>query len=202
MKKAWLTLVLCPALAMAQPWWLKGNQAKDAEFLPPDEAFRLSSSIDGNLIRIQWVIADGYYLYRSKFDISPESPGLALDPPVFPNGKSKTDEYFGTQEIYVQDVSSIVGYHRTDGGAHPLQIKVTYQGCAEAGLCYPPLVKVLNPESAASQPITRPLQSTGSRAAAPVRAHPTAPAFAVIAGVLAFFAAGISLRRRRTPAGP
>ncbi len=187
-----LLLLLWPALTLAQPWWLKGNQAKDADFLPPDEAFRVSSRIDGNLIRIRWLIADGYYLYRSKFDITPESPGLILDPAVLPNGTSTTDEYFGTQEIYLQEVQSMVGYRRTDGGAHPLQIKVTYQGCAEAGLCYPPLVKVLHPEASVAPPI--------AQMAASVQSPRAAPAIAALAGVLVFFVAGIALRRRRIPA--
>lgn len=187
-----LLLLLLPGLSVAQPWWMKGNTAKNADFLPPDQAFRLSASVDGKLIRVRWLIADGYYLYRSKFDITAESPGLVLDPPVFPNGLSKTDEYFGTQEIYRQEVEAVVGYRRGDGGAHPLQIKITYQGCAEAGLCYPQLVKVLNPEvtalPAAQPPVAQvPAQPAGSTTA-----------IVILSGLLAFFVAGLVLRSRRS----
>lgn len=201
MKKATLLLLFWPVLTLAQPWWMKGNVAKNVDFLPPEQAFRLSASVDGNLIRVRWLIADGYYLYRSKFDIKPESPALTLDPPVFPDGVSKTDEYFGTQEIYRQEVEAVVGYHRGDGGAHPLQIKVVYQGCADAGLCYPELVKVLNPE------VTPPAQPPPATAPAIAAASiPTStppqkgvPALAIGAGLIAFFLAGVSLRRRPQP---
>jgi thiol:disulfide interchange protein DsbD len=192
MRKALLILLLCPVLSVAQPWWMKGNPVKNADFLPPDQAFRLSATVDGNLIRVRWLIADGYYLYRSKFDITPESPGLVLDPPVFPNGVTKTDEYFGTQEIYRQEVEAIVGYRRGDGGAHPLQIKVAYQGCADAGLCYPQLVKVMNPDMATSQEPRPPMAQVKDTPRGPV------PAVAILAGLAAFFVAGLALRSRRS----
>ena len=192
MKKAMLLLLLLPGLSVAQPWWMKGNMAKTTDFLPPDQAFRLSASVDGNLIRVRWLIADGYYLYRSKFDITPESPGLVLDPPVFPNGLSKTDEYFGTQEIYRQEVEAVVGYRRGDSGAHPLQIKVTYQGCAEAGLCYPQLAKVLNPEVITLPAAQPPVAQVSVTPAGPVTA------IAILTGLLAFFVAGLVLRGRRS----
>ncbi len=73
---------------------------------------------------------------------------------------------------------------RIDGGAHPIQIKVTYQGCAEAGLCYPPITKVLFP-------------SIGSpAAAASVPPYPWESA-AIIAGAVAFLLAGLVLRKGR-----
>ena len=73
---------------------------------------------------------------------------------------------------------------RFDYGAHPLQIKVTYQGCAEAGLCYLPITKVLFPESAAPASI---LQTPS---------HPW-EGIAIIGGALAFLLAGLLLRKGR-----
>ena len=192
MKKAMLLLLLLPGLSVAQPWWMKGSAAKGADFLPPDQAFRLSASVDGDLIRVRWLIADGYYLYRNKFDITPESPGLILDPPVFPNGVSMTDQYFGTQDIYRQQVEAVVGYRRGDGGAHPLQIKVMYQGCADAGLCYPQLVKVLSPDATALRGALP--APSGMQAKSPGQV----PAIAILAGLVAFFVAGLALRSRRS----
>ena len=194
MKKPVLLLLLWPALTFAQPWWMKGSPAKDADFLPPEQAFRVSAQVDGNLIKVRWLIADGYYLYRSKFDIIAESPALVVDPPVFPNGESKTDEYFGTQEIYRQEVEAVVGYRRADGGAHPLQIKVTYQGCADAGLCYPPLVRVLSPDTTRQLAPVAPVQHPPMlREISPTRVA----LVAIVGGLLAFFIAGWTLRRRR-----
>ena len=76
-----------------------------------------------------------------------------------------------------------MSYRRFDYGAHPLQIKVTYQGCAEAGLCYPPITKVLSPPSAG-----------GAARGAPR----TLGGIAIIGGALAFLLAGLVLRKGRS----
>ena len=184
-----LAATLClPGLATAKPWWLHGVESNENDFLPPDVAFRVGSQVDGNVIRVRWVIADGYYLYRRKMDIKAESPDLILSMPSFPPGKPKTDPYLGTQEIFVQQVEGSVAFQRRDAGAHPLQIKVTYQGCAEAGLCYPAITKVLFPASAAA------IVKTPSHAWEGV---------AILGGGLAFLLAGAWLRKGRrldTPA--
>jgi thiol:disulfide interchange protein len=171
-----------PATAIAAPWWMRGVQSNESDFLPPDVAFRVSSQVDGSNVHVRWVIADGYYLYRHKMDVKAESPDLILSPPSFPAGTQKTDPYLGTQEIFTQQVEATVAYSRLDAGAHPLQIKVTYQGCAEAGLCYPPISKVLFPGSNA--PIVR------------SQPHPW-EGYAIIGGALAFLLAGMLLRRGR-----
>ena len=168
--------------ASAKPWWMRGIESKDSDFLSPDAAFRVSARTEGNVVRVRWVIADKYYLYRQKIDIKAESPDLVVAAPLLPRGKLKNDAYLGTQEIYQQQVEATVAYTRYDGGAHPLQIKVTYQGCAEAGLCYPPITKVLFPEEVAAP-----------AAAAP---HPWM-GVAILAGGFAFLLAGLLLRKGR-----
>ena len=180
-------------LAAAKPWWLRGATSNDSDFLPPDVAFRVGSQVDGNLVRVRWVIADGYYLYRKRFSITAESPDLTLGDPSFPAGTVKTDPYLGEQEIYTQQVEGTAEFKRSDFGAHPMQIKVTYQGCAEAGLCYPPITKVLFPRnggaSLAQVPQTKP--------AGPPPAWLTA---ALLGGCAAFLLAGFVLRKgRRLP---
>lgn len=211
MRKAFLALLLIPMLAFAKPWWLRDSNAREGDFLQPDEAFRVTARVDGELLRVRWIVADGYYLYRSKFDITAESPGLTLDKPAWPDGISKTDEYFGTQEIYQHEVEAIAGFKRSDAGAHPLTLKVTYQGCAEAGLCYPPISKVLFPESgpaagAAPAGVASPLTAT-SQASAPgllqASSHQPQPPpaqmltrLAVLGGVAAFFFAGWARSRK------
>ncbi len=178
-------------LAVAKPWWLHGVESNEGDFLPPDVAFRVASRADGNVVRVRWVIADGYYLYRNKMEIQAESPGLQLSATSFPKGTIKTDPYLGTQEIFMHEVEATAAFSRSDAGAHPIEIKVTYQGCAEAGLCYPPLSKVLLPDD--------------------TRAHPTAPpvqphaweGVAIIGGGIAYLLAGLLLRKGRrldTPA--
>jgi thioredoxin:protein disulfide reductase len=177
-----LLLVSLAGAADAKPWWIRGAESNDTDFLPPDVAFRVAARVDGRVLRVRWIIADGYYLYRRRIDIKAESPDLIVSAPVFPRGIVKTDQYLGMQEIYQQQVEAAVPYTQFDGGAHPLQIKVTYQGCAEAGLCYPPITKVIYPE----HPIS---------GAAPA-AHPW-EIYAILAGALAFLLAGLLLRKGR-----
>ena len=182
--RLFLTLVLLSAAgaAGAKPWWMRGVESNDSDFLPPDVAFRVAAGVDGNVIRVRWVIADGYYLYRHKIEIQAESPDLVLSVPQLPQGTLKVDPYFGSQQIYQQQAQASVTYTRLDSGAHPLQIKVTYQGCADAGLCYPPITKVLFP---------RPMPPAAATAS-----HPW-EGVAILAGGLAFLVAGLLLRKGR-----
>jgi thiol:disulfide interchange protein DsbD len=178
-------------LAAAKPWWLRGATSNDSDFLPPDVAFRVGSRVEGNEVRVRWVIADGYYLYRKRFEIVAESPDLTLGQPSFPPGTRKTDPYLGEQEIYTQQVVGSAPFQRMDFGAHPMQIKVTYQGCAEAGLCYPPITKVLFPQNGGGP-------SRGQALAAPTAGPPPAwPLAGLVGGVAAFLLAGFVLRRGR-----
>ncbi len=171
-------------IAQAKPWWMRGSDANESDFLPPNVAFRVGSSIEGTNVRVRWVIADGYYLYKHKIEILAESPDLVVGAADLPAGQMKTDQYLGTQEIYTQQVEATVPYTRSDAGAHPMQIKVTYQGCAEAGLCYPPITRVLFPGIQTAQ-VTAPQT--------PYRWE----RIAMIGGVLAFFLAGLVLRKGR-----
>lgn len=175
-------LLLLAGVAGAKPWWMRGSASNDADFLPPDVAFRVAANVDDNVIRVRWVIADGYYLYRSRMLIKAESPDLVLLAPTLPPGIAKVDPYFGSQEIYRQQTEAAVRYTRIDGGAHPLQVKVIYQGCADAGLCYPPITKVIFPQRilAAASPVSHPFEGV-----------------AILVGAGAFLLAGLVLRKGR-----
>ncbi len=168
--------------AVAKPWWMRGVESNETDFLPPDVAFRPSAGIDGNQVRVRWVIADGYYLYRSRMSIKAESPDLVVGTPEFPTGTLKVDPYLGNQEIYTQQVEAKATYSRFDGGAHPMEIKVTYQGCADAGLCYPPITRVLNTEHAPPAAAASPHHWEG---------------VAILVGGIAFLLAGLMLRKGR-----
>jgi thiol:disulfide interchange protein DsbD len=180
-------LSVVSAAAVAKPWWMRGTESNDTDFLDPNVAFRVAAHVDGNLIRVRWVLADGYYLYRSKMEFKAESPDLVVSAAQLPPGMIKTDPYLGTQEIYTQQVEAQVPYTRLDGGAHPLQIKVIYQGCAEAGLCYPPITKVLFPVSSTA---------AGSSPASTNPPHRW-EIYAIVGGGFAFLFAGGVLRKRR-----
>jgi len=187
---AWVAILFVPAMlglagtAQAKPWWMRNIDSNATDFLPPDVAFRVGARIDGNVVKVRWVIADGYYLYRSKIEVKAESPDLVIGAPQLPPGTVKTDPYLGTQQIYIQQVEAVVPFSRLDAGAHPLQIKVIYQGCAEAGLCYPPITKVVFPTAESPALAT---------------ADPPQPfeSMAIIAGACAFLLAGLVLRKGR-----
>jgi len=177
------------ATATAKPWWMRDATANEQDFLPPEVAFKVSAHVDGEAVKVRWIIADGYYLYRNKIEVRAESPDLTVDKPSLPAGTRFSDPYFGVQEIYEQQVEATVPFTRFDYGAHPLQIKVVYQGCAHAGLCYPPIAKVLFPESGPS-----PTPGTPQAAAA------NWSLVAIAAGCGAFLLAGLLLRNgRRLP---
>ena len=89
MKRGLLLLMLSVLLgggAIAKPWWMRGIDSNETDFLPPDVAFRVGAQADGNSVRVRWVIADGYYLYRSKITVAPESPDLVMARMTLPPG--------------------------------------------------------------------------------------------------------------------
>ena len=179
--------ILLGSSALAKPWWMRGVETNETDFLPPDVAFRVGAQADARSIRVRWVIADGYYIYRSKISIVPESPDLVLGQAILPPGTVKRDPYLGINEVYTQQVEAAVPYHRFDYGAHPLQVKVTYQGCAEAGLCYPLITKVLFPVAGGAGGAGGPEGTSGRRW----------QAVAIVGGMLAFLLAGLLLRKGR-----
>ena len=125
--------------ATSSPW---EAAAKKDGFLPPDQAFRVSASADGaSRVRIDYVIAPGYYLYQSRLKFATTSPGVTLGKPELPAGDTKQDEYFGKQIVYHSAFVARLGVTRAASASANVALAVTYQGCAEAGLCYPPITK-------------------------------------------------------------
>jgi len=113
------------------------------EFLDPDKAFLLTVVPDsGNQVSASWDIAQGYYLYRDKFDFSIQEPeGITIGPVVLPPGEEKTDEFFGKTEVFHENVKIVVPVHRSTAQSSDIVLNIRYQGCADAGLCYPPIDK-------------------------------------------------------------
>ncbi|WP_439877168.1 protein-disulfide reductase DsbD [Pseudomonas prosekii] len=112
-----------------------GSINNSADFLPVREAFQLSLvESTAQTIKLRFVAADGYYLYRHRFQFRADPADVALGAAQLPNGEKKHDEYFGDVEVYhaILDVE----LPRSDPRAFTLV--VTYQGCADKGLCYPP----------------------------------------------------------------
>lgn len=119
--------------------------SNEGEFLPPDVAFRLAVVPDGpDRARLMWQLADGYYLYRSRIKVETASDRAQLGVLAMPTGHIKEDQYFGKQETYHHELTATVPVARSGGAAFDLPLSVTYQGCADAGLCYPPITKTFN----------------------------------------------------------
>jgi thiol:disulfide interchange protein len=114
-----------------------------SEFLPVREAYRLDGALlgDSNL-RLYWQITDGYYLYQHAFKVRPQHAAskepLAI---TLPPAVAKTDEFFGDVAVYYGEADLIVALPES---TNTLTVAVTYQGCADAGLCYPPETEYLS----------------------------------------------------------
>jgi thiol:disulfide interchange protein DsbD len=168
---------LLPALALGADFPSKagidailknGRSQAQPEFLPVDEAFQVSTVADGpDKVRVEWVIHEGYYLYKSRIKVATTSKDAQVGATALPTGIKKVDEYFGEQEIYHEGVVGSVPVARAGGGAFELPIDVTYQGCAEAGLCYPPTTR--------SFKVSLPAGGGGSASSASVAGAPSAP---------------------------
>ncbi|HEV2219478.1 MAG TPA: protein-disulfide reductase DsbD N-terminal domain-containing protein [Casimicrobiaceae bacterium] len=105
--------------------------------LPPDQAFRLSArALDPSTLEVRFDIADGYYLYRDRlgFRVAPVPAG----PIDLPPGKVKHDAFFGDVQTYRQAVVVRVPLVRAGQAGERLTVNADSQGCADAGVCYPP----------------------------------------------------------------
>ncbi|MCY1392393.1 Thiol:disulfide interchange protein DsbD [compost metagenome] len=115
------------------------------EFLPVREAFKLSLvQSDGQTIKLRFVASEGYYLYRHRFQFHTEPADIALGAAQLPTGEQKHDEFFGEVEVYHGIVD--IDLPRPANDQRPFTLAVTYQGCADKGLCYPPETERLNIE--------------------------------------------------------
>jgi thiol:disulfide interchange protein DsbD len=128
------TAQAAPAVGQAEEF--TGDE--ENEFLDPEMAFGFSASQTApDRFKLKWEIADGYYLYRDKlrFTATPEVLGAAQLPP----GILKQDPLFGQVEVYEKSLEVELPFRAE--GLDNLVLTVNYQGCAQAGLCYPPMEK-------------------------------------------------------------
>jgi len=157
MHRAFLFLLLLCSIAAAE------------DLLPPSIAFKPSASaLDGQTIEVRFEIAKGYYLYRDKFHFSAGPDSITLGTPVLPKGKEKVDDTFGKVEVYYKDVAIRVPVERNSSGALPLILTITSQGCADAGVCYPPQKQMLSfelpdPSTVAALPADAPAEDESGR---------------------------------------
>lgn len=136
--------------------------AAGPKLLPAEQAFRLSArALDATTLEIRFDVADGYYLYRDKlkFAVEPATAGAGV--PVLPPGKVIEDEFFGRVATYRGPVVIRLPLAAGQPGGS-VSLEVDSQGCADAGVCYPPQ----------QQRLTLPLPPAGAAPSAPVDASP------------------------------
>ncbi|MGZ8164591.1 MAG: protein-disulfide reductase DsbD, partial [Methylobacter sp.] len=124
---------------------LKLNLFED-ELLPPDQAFQFLASLkDANTLHVNWQIAEGYYLYREKILIElTNAAGARLGSYFIPRGVPKHDEAFGQVETFHNELSFDVPVIRSNTSAQTITLQAKYQGCADRGVCYPPMSKKID----------------------------------------------------------
>jgi thiol:disulfide interchange protein DsbD len=146
----WKTEVALPAAAAAAKGSIRSlfnstraaTSTSNEEFLPPDAAFKFGAAMERpDSVALTWIIADGYYLYKERIEVTSDSPDVQIGNIQLPKGDPKHDEYFGDTEVYHQFVEGSVPVARAAGSKGMLKLKITYQGCADGGLCYNPITK-------------------------------------------------------------
>ncbi|MFT6530219.1 MAG: thiol:disulfide interchange protein DsbD [Psychrosphaera sp.] len=118
---------------------LKDIFASQQSFLEVDEAFLFNFEQKGTKLTLSWVIATDYYLYKDKFKFAAENATIIKQSQ--PEGSQIEDEFFGATEVYFFEAIIELELDNIEPGA---QIKIRYQGCANAGLCYNPVTKVVD----------------------------------------------------------
>ena len=112
------------------------------EFLAPDKAFKMSvTNIGEKKILLDWQIEKGYYLYMGMFEFSTDQENVKITKALMPNGTKKVDEFFGNVDVYYNSTSAELTFDNINKNTNLI---VKYQGCADAGLCYPPIKKVIS----------------------------------------------------------
>ena len=141
--------------------WIGAVAAAGLKLLEPERAFAFSvQALDEKTVEARFAIANGYYLYREKLHFS-VGPASLADAPALPPGKIKDDEFFGKVETYRGQLAVKLAMQQPAPGSKVV-VRAESQGCADAGVCYPPQV----------QHVTVTLPLPGMRPDAPVAATP------------------------------
>lgn len=129
-----LILLLCSTSTFAGLFDAPGR----SQFVPADRAFVFDFQQNQHALNLSWQVKDGYYLYRKQISITPSQADIAEV--KLPPGVWHEDEFYGKSEIYRKQLNIPVTVNQAATGA---TLTVTYQGCADAGFCYPPETKTV-----------------------------------------------------------
>ncbi|XTZ38017.1 protein-disulfide reductase DsbD [Salmonella enterica] len=148
-----LILLLCSTSAFAGLFDAAGR----SDFVQADQAFSFDFQQHQHDLTLNWQIKEGYYLYRQQIHVTPAQASLA--PLQLPQGEMHEDEFYGKTEIFRQHLALALDITQAAKGA---TLTVTYQGCADAGFCYPPETKVV-PLMAVENTTISPPPASGER---------------------------------------
>ena len=148
-----LILLLCSTSTFAGLFDAPGR----SQFVPADRAFVFDFQQNQHDLNLTWQVKDGYYLYRKQISITPSQADIAEV--KLPPGVWHEDEFYGESEIYRKQLTVPITVNQAKSGA---TLTVTYQGCADAGFCYPPETKTvpLSEVSAGSAAASAPAPAT------------------------------------------
>lgn len=139
-------LLLCCLPLVAQAQWF--SSSSEDTFLPVMEAFQPSAWHDGETLYVGMQITQDYYLYRHQFAVESQTPSVTLGDSILPEGTFTTDEFLG--DVYTFRDQVVFETPLESAYSGPIDIALTFQGCADAGLCYPP--ERVNLQAAESEP--------------------------------------------------
>ncbi len=147
--------------------------------LPQEKAFALDAiTFDANTLLLRLTPAPGYYIYRDRTTMQLEgAPGIVVGEPRWPKAVPYRDEHFGDVAVYFDQAEVPVPLLRSQGGAAEASLQVTFQGCQDEGICYPPMTRSLRLSIPAAASGTWGLAATapsGSQAADPAEPTPAA----------------------------
>ncbi len=131
------TMKITPALVAL---FLAGAAGGREEFPPAEAVFRYAIESGEHCLTVYWNVAPGYYLYKTRLGLASGTSGVALGEPQYPKGEIHHDEYLGDQEIYRDDFTLTARWQRRTQDIQEMKVELKLQGCADAGLCYPPMV--------------------------------------------------------------
>lgn len=151
-----LILLLCSTSVFAGLFDAPGR----SNFIPADQAFVFDFQQNQQDLNLTWQVKDGYYLYRKQVSITPAH--ATVGEPQLPAGEWHEDEFYGKSEIYRHRLTVPVTVNQASRGA---TLTVTYQGCADAGFCYPPETKVVPLSEVFAAPSAPPSQEPSEKSA-------------------------------------
>ncbi len=120
----------------------QASEEPSGEPLEPEQAFQFSAVVDGNTARLHWLIAPHHYLYRDKVSVQVIEPAGQRAQYSLPEGEEKNDAFLGKVRIFHDTLDLAVVLPELQSGQN-IKLKVGFQGCAEAGICYPPMEQLV-----------------------------------------------------------